>query len=325
MKTRICTRLWLAFVLALMVSRLFVPTIPVSAQGSAGELIDAVNALRSRMGLSPYQVDSSLMSFAQAHSNEGAAGGCGSFSHQRGDGSYPHDYGIIENIACGGGLSVSGALSFWQDALHMNTMLGLSAGYVGAGVAEKGGEVFYTLDVRRSPGATTVNFSSGTPLPTFEPIEPLATATPRPDGSIIHVVGYGQTLWAIAIAYGTHIVDIRALNGMTESSTLRAGMKLLVRKADPPTRSPTVTPTFLPPTRTATATQPTRTPTPTRTLTPTPTPSATVTLTATPTPKPLLPFLAAGGVNPRSLLGAALVVICLIGLVVVGLTGFRSK
>ena len=142
-------------------------------------------------------------------------------------------------------------------------------------------------------------------------------STPNPDGSIYHVVGPGQALWSIAIAYNTKIDTIRALNNLTASSTLRIGMKLLIRQADPATLTPTITLTVPIPSRTATATQPTRTPTLTRTPSPTPTASATITVTPTPTAKPLLPFLPSGGLAGQNLLGVILIVVCAIGLVLV--------
>jgi LysM repeat protein len=183
--------------------------------------------------------------------------------------------------------------------------------------------VIFSLAIQVTPGAAQA--SSETPVTTTTPVAPVVTSTPNPDGSIYHVVDYGQSLWAIAIAYGVHIADILALNGLTESSIIRPGMKLLILKAPPATMTPTVTASVPVPTRTATATKPTRTPAPTRTPTALPTTTPTVTATPTQTPKPLLPFLPAEGFKNRTFLGATLIVICVIGLVVVGLTGFRSK
>jgi LysM repeat protein len=160
---------------------------------------------------------------------------------------------------------------------------------------------------------------------TLRPAEDVVVSTPNPDGSIYHVVAYGQSFWSIAIAYNTTIDKLRTLNNLSSSATLRIGQKLLIRQADPPTLTPTITRTVPLPSRTPTATQPSRTPTRTRTSTPSPTASVTITVTPTPTAKPLLPFLPPGGLAGQNLVGVILIVVCAIGLVVVGLTGFRSK
>jgi LysM repeat protein len=189
--------------------------------------------------------------------------------------------------------------------------------------------VIYLLAIGVSPvlaaETATPTARPGVATATLRPAEDVVVSTPNPDGSIYHVVGYGQALWSIAIAYNTTIDKIRTLNNLSASATLRVGQKLLIRQADPPTLTPTITRTVPLPSRTPTATQPSRTPTLTRTSTPSPSASVTITVTPTPTTKPLLPFLPAGGLAGQNLVGVILIVVCAIGLVVVGLTGFRSK
>jgi len=69
------------------------------------------------------------------------------------------------------------------------------------------------------------------------------TATPRPDGSIVHTVQEGDTLFGLALLYGTTVEEIRALNGLS-SDLLVVGQELLIR---PPQPSPTpFTPTPAP-------------------------------------------------------------------------------
>ena len=61
------------------------------------------------------------------------------------------------------------------------------------------------------------------------PIVPLLTVTPRNDRWIIHTVGYGQSLWAVAIAYGVKMNQIRDWNSMAADSTeIYAGQKLYI-------------------------------------------------------------------------------------------------
>lgn len=69
----------------------------------------------------------------------------------------------------------------------------------------------------------------------------LATITPRADGSLVHPVDYGQSLWAIAEAYGATIDQLRAWNNLDpESSEIYAGQILLVRPAELVTPAPTL-------------------------------------------------------------------------------------
>ena len=58
---------------------------------------------------------------------------------------------------------------------------------------------------------------------------PIAISTARPDGDVVHEVQYGQTLWSIAIQYGTTIAQIKQLNNLT-SDTIVPGWTLLIQK-----------------------------------------------------------------------------------------------
>lgn len=249
----------------------------VSAQSfGAGELIAAVNALRAAQGLAPYAVDSGLMAYAQEHSDYQARTGISTHVHS--DGTSSASRGIQENIAAGNGqfMSVDFIINqIWADASHRGTMTGYAGGSVGAGIASSGDTIYVTLNVRPSGGAapssSKASISAGQAQPTSVPQTALATSTPRSDGSIAHVVGYGESLWSIAIAYGVKIDEIRALNGLAAGATdIYSGQKLLIRGPG------TVTATLEAPASTAT---PTRTAAPTATLRPTRTPR----LTASPT------------------------------------------
>ncbi len=71
--------------------------------------------------------------------------------------------------------------------------------------------------------------------PTAEPEQGGGTGIeavpPRPDGSIVHTVRQGDTLWAIAATYGVTVDQIRELNGLT-GNIISVGQELLIR---PPT------------------------------------------------------------------------------------------
>ncbi|GAB4399526.1 MAG: hypothetical protein OHK0052_23050 [Anaerolineales bacterium] len=103
---------------------------------------------------------------------------------------------------------------------------------------------------------------------------PVSLATPAADGSIVHIVQQGQTLWAVAAIYQIPLDDLLILNGLNQNSFVFPGDKLIIRP--PYTPTPTLSPTPAPPT-------PTRTPTVTPTPPPTYTPAPTFTPTNTPT------------------------------------------
>ena len=61
---------------------------------------------------------------------------------------------------------------------------------------------------------------------------------------MIHIVKPGQSLWSIAIAYGTHINELQRLNGFANDlTTVYTGQKLLVpTNADSPPPALSATP-----------------------------------------------------------------------------------
>jgi murein DD-endopeptidase MepM/ murein hydrolase activator NlpD len=80
------------------------------------------------------------------------------------------------------------------------------------------------------------------------------TATPQFDGTVTHVVQYGQTLLTIAQAYGITVEELRTLNGFAPDFTaIWPDDVLIIRKgtgASEPTATaettPTATPTLTP-------------------------------------------------------------------------------
>lgn len=241
--------------LQLIVLLIFFLAIPAGisrpAQAKAGDasaLIAAVNSLRASYGLPPYRVDNSLMTAAQGHSNYQAQ--IGTWTHTGPGGSRPHDravaagYGngaqvyVSENVAMGVDLTPDQVVNkIWQDAVHLETMISSSYQDIGAGVASAGSYIFYTIDVgyiagspgegnQGSPPPTDIN---GTPAPTQMAMVPIQIATPGPDGSIIHVVRWGQFLENIAKAYNIPLAELLALNGLSADTVIYEGDKLLIR------------------------------------------------------------------------------------------------
>jgi uncharacterized protein YkwD len=255
-----------------------IPTISGLAKtDNAYDLIGAVNQLRQANGLPAYQVNGSLMAAAQAHSEYQAS--IGSITHTGAGGSNAKGraiaagYGdgatvyVSENIAGGNQMSYQQAVQMWQgDSLHLNTMLGGNYTDVGAGVAIAGDRVYFTLDVgyiAGSPGSGSpvTGSTSQPPAAAANPVQPVVTSTPGPDGSISHKVQSGQTLWAISAIYKVSLPEILAINGFTDNTLIFPGDEILIRSAK-------ITAT-LDATSTSTTSKITPTPRPTRTIAPT--------------------------------------------------------
>lgn len=285
------------------------------AQVSYGpyDLIAAVNALRAQYNLPPYEVEDALMVYAQAHADYMASTGL--ITHVRADGSRPRDLGLRENIAMGTNYSPSDVIfNLWTDQAHWDNMLAIPSGTVGAGVARSGSFIYYAMDVRPSgSGGSVPAYNPNAAQVTAPPaIQQVVTSTPNPDGSVVHPVGFGQTLWGIAVAYNIKIADILSLNQLPTNAAVYVGQNLIIRPAFTATLSPTITLTPIPPTRTPT---PTRTPVP-------PTLTRTITPTTTLTPRPLVPTLPMAP-QTRQTVGLTLIGVCFVGLVLVIFFGFR--
>jgi LysM repeat protein len=139
-------------------------------------------------------------------------------------------------------------------------------------VASDGNTNYYTLDVGYIAGGSSSGSGStgsgATAAPGVAPATavaffPVIVATPGPDGSVVHTVQPGQTLWAIAATYKIQLAELLALNGMTDNSYIFPGDQLIIK---PPQAGaePAVT-----------LTQESVQPTPTRRPTRTPAPQAT--------------------------------------------------
>ncbi|MCZ2126944.1 MAG: CAP domain-containing protein [Anaerolineales bacterium] len=274
---------------------------PQSGITSAAQLIAAVNNLRAANGLAPLSEHPALMQSAQMQADYMAAGVVS--GHERPNGTYTQQllalgFPLAGDLSLGGMrseniLNTSGELSWdgvpsaWQDAQHMNTMLSGNYTHIGAGVSQSGGRYYYVVDTAAATGSgqpqesavemlTRVPNSADAGVSQF--MVPVTLSTPRPDGRVFHKVEYGQSLWSIAVAYGTTIKKIQELNNLGEESTVYQGQELLVLLEAPPSAAPTLSaPTAIPPTMTFVLTT-TRLPTfapKTATVAPTETPAST--------------------------------------------------
>jgi uncharacterized protein YkwD len=258
---------------------------PQAAQPpTPAEIIDAINALRLSYGLPALATHPVLMALAQRQADGIAAGLRG---HWRPYGLTLGQLLIMEGYPLSGDLTqdgyrsenwivsmtAQGAIDAWlSDDEHSNTMLSEYRSDIGAGVSmrrdEWGQDQIYVvietaLQTRsgqqqswardfltRLPsiidGTTSIN---GTPVPLSEGqyIIPVIRSTSRPDGDVVHEVQYGQSLWSIAITYGTTIKQIQKLNNLSESNIVYEQQLLLVQKgATQPAAIPTQTATVVP-------------------------------------------------------------------------------
>jgi uncharacterized protein YkwD/LysM repeat protein len=314
----------------------------ISAQaGTPSELIQAVNALRAANGLPPLAVNNYLMQAAQNHANWIAAGNPG--GHEGSGGSYAIDraiavgYGegakveVIENWAQD--ISVQNCIYInWNDAEHMPTMLTTRHNEIGAGVALDGqGLTIYIINVGHVSGSAPLPVNTATPGgPTVTPpgptntsiplIQPILSSTPNPDGSVVHVVQYGQALYPIADAYGISLADLLALNNLTEDSIIYVGQELLIIPASQEVQEET--PEEID--EAATANTPSATPSPT--TTPTPEPIFTDQApSATPMPEPQNSFLGNIFSGETLWVGIGLVAVSIIGIGLLLYTSSRLK
>lgn len=274
----------------------FGPTPTLGAPPNPYDIIAAVNNLRLSHGLPALNAHPVLMQIAQDQASGIAQGLPG---HWRPNGmtlgqwmmslGYPlsgdltRDGYRSENW--GSAFTAEAAVQMWLgDDLHTNTMLSPNRSDIGAGVAVGDGEFIVVIETALQTTSGKMQSNAGsilTGIPqtqaAYSQMEtqaaingvlpqysiPVALNTPFPNGRVYHEVLYGQTLWSIAVAYGTTIRQIQSLNNLGESTTLYEGQTLLVRTdATQP----------VPPSQTV--------------VTPTPPPSMSPAPTVSPTPSP---------------------------------------
>jgi LysM repeat protein len=251
----------------------------------ASELIAAVNQFRSTYGMGPLNVDPILMAVAQAQNNYSIS--IGSITHFGPDGSRPKEQVIAagygggatifasENIVMGTGLTPAGAVQIWTgDEPHLNTMVGTYYRDVGAGAGQDdNGAFYYTLITAYVAGGYSANSTVPAGGINFPAVPaPVIRATPQADGSIVHVVASGQTLWTIAAVYDVELEELLRLNDLSEGALLHPGDRVTVQG---PSSTSTPAVVFSPATATRRPSSPTA-PTARRTSTPTLRPSGPI-------------------------------------------------
>jgi LysM repeat protein len=239
------------------------------ADFSAYDLINEVNKIRASNGLSVLQINTTLMNVAQSHSEYQASISQSSHAGPSGEivtvrvaaSGYGGGAKIVagENVA-GFSAGMTDMLpvvvyEIWADPVHRGAMINPKYQDIGVGIAMDGRTVYVTLNLagvvsdNKGTAATSVtNLTTSTGLnsnaPSNPAILPLFTTTPLSDGTVYHVVGYGQTLSTIARIYQVDIQELINLNQI-EPDRIYAGQKLLVIPGGKV--APTVTPTAIKP------------------------------------------------------------------------------
>ena len=258
------------------------------------DIINAVNELRTRNGLPVLAVHPALMEVAAQTANALAAteGGAGHYrpcNMTLGQLLLVRDFALWGDLAQDGYRSedwvtantVEQAVAFWlSDQLHSDTMLSPDRSHIGAAIAVSdkiymvletalqtpSGKMQWGADSYLTQAALTKSACMGWSTQNVEYGAlseysiPVALSTARPDGDVIHEVKYGQSLWSIAIQYGTTIEQIKRLNNLS-SDTVIPGWTLLVQKGATQPAASMVTASIL-------ASVKQELPTPTATLTP---------------------------------------------------------
>ena len=242
---------------------------------SASEIIARINAYRAQNGLYSYTINQNLMNSAQVQSDYQAS--IQSVTHTGSGGTNPKDRAyaagydggstiwVSEIIYGGTQATVDTAMSWWKgSSVHNNAMLSSQSLEIGAGVASSGGSTYFTVVMGLISGSTSEE--TGGEIPAI-PNNPVQMAEPSEDGSIIHTVQAGQTLWTIAAVYDVSLDQLLELNEITKDTFLQPGQEIIIQP--PREAEPTATPTVE------------STPTETKSI---PTPSTTPRLSLTSTP-----------------------------------------
>ncbi len=234
---------------------------------SVYDMVNEVNTIRIAQGLAPLQINATLMAVAQAHSDYQAAMQRSSHAGRSGEivnarvaaAGYGSGNKIVagENVA-NLDLGITDMLQIivyeiWSDAGHRGAMINPKYQDIGVGIASDGKMIYVTLNLAGvvsdnssnlvQPSDPTIVSQSDADSPGKPVIQPLFTSTPQADGSVYHVVGYGQTLMTIARIYEVAINDLVNINKINPDK-IYAGQKLWIKKIMLPTVTSTLTATI---------------------------------------------------------------------------------
>ena len=237
---------------------------PQNQVPTPSQVIEAINALRISHGIAPLSVHPVLMQVGQMEA-EGIAGGMG--GHWRPNELTLGQWLLSLGYPLSGDVTLDGyrsenwgfarnaeeAVAMWMgDDEHSNTMLSLFRSDIGVGIAFSAADESYVIVVETALQTKSGQMQSDAyPILTGIPqtqaayssmsteavkngllpqgMAPVAINTALADGNVYHEVKYGQTLWSIAITYGTTIKQIQQLNNLSDT-TVRPKQRLLIIK-----------------------------------------------------------------------------------------------
>ena len=227
---------------------------PVSASPpqQTAAILQGVNNLRAGYGLPSQQQNAALAAAAQNQANYLAANNV--YTHTGAGGSTPQSRAnaagyngyATENVVGGTGLSPEQGIIWWKNSpVHLNSMISNRYTEAGVGYAVGFGQNFYVMvfgaPSGSAPAANPAGGNGGGETAVIA-VAPIILSESADDGSVIHTVGDGQTIWAIAARYEVDIADIYLFNNMDENDFLRPGDELIIRLAEGASPPPTPTP-----------------------------------------------------------------------------------
>lgn len=224
----------------------------VEAQGSpTNDILQLVNQVRAEYGLPALSYNAALATAAQNHANFIALNAI--YSHIGVNGSTWQDRAQAagytghagENLVGGTRLTPQQGVTWWRNsAVHFSNMLNPRWTEAGVGFAVGSGQNFYVM-VFGTPNDAPPPREEQQVVDVPFIVAPIELAQPNEDGSIVHTVLEGHTLWAIAARYEVSLADLYLFNALTEDSVINPGDKLTIRLADgqppPPTPTPPAT------------------------------------------------------------------------------------
>ena len=259
-----CFQLWGALLLMLFIWGVLpagsasCQSTPPPAPLTPYQIIDAVNQKRTSFGHSALNIDPILMGTAQTTADSMAAsqihghiGGVKERVIAAGYGSGDIAFATENFVILRPDEGIGRLMEAWSDEVHMYPMTNVYYKHIGVGVApaEEEGLVYFVLHAAYTSNGTYKPYQTPGPgTPTVEAVSQyiyaVQTVTPQADGSLIHTVKSGQSLWSIAIAYGTHIEVLQRLNGYASgNTTVYSGQKLVLpTNPDLPTQQASATP-----------------------------------------------------------------------------------
>lgn len=100
-------------------------------------------------------------------------------------------------------------------------------GWTANGVTHQGSD--YAPAAVENAAANSAGSAAPEAVAYVMPFDLIRVAAPNADGSVIHTVEVGQTLWAIAARYGIEQSAIRALNYLDAQAVVRPGDRLIIQ------------------------------------------------------------------------------------------------